>query len=119
VCPDRIHWKRTFFVLWLGQAFSILGSAAAQFAFPAYVQAAVRPEALGRVLTPITSPMSLAIPVGLVAAGPVAKVVGVASWFTISGVAILLATALGHLLTRRFAPTAPVAEGPTDANPGP
>lgn len=26
------QWKRTFFIIWTGQAFSILGSSAAQFA---------------------------------------------------------------------------------------
>lgn len=57
----------------------------------ALVQTSVPPESLGRVFSLTTSMMSLATPAGLFVAGPLAKVVGVPVWFSISGVLILLA----------------------------
>ena len=60
---------------------------------PSYVslvQAAAPPESLGRVFALMTAVMSLATPVGLFVAGPVAEAVGVATWFLLSGVFILV-----------------------------
>lgn len=56
----------------------------------ALVQSSVPPESLGRVFALMTSLVSLATPFGLFVAGPVAEMVGVATWFLISGVLILL-----------------------------
>ena len=101
------RWKRTFFTIRAGQAFSLPGSAAAQFALIWWLTlrtgSPVPPASLGRVFALVTSLMSLAIPVGLFVAGPLAGLVGIASWFSISGGLIVAAAALGFLLTRREA----------------
>lgn len=68
----------------------------------AYIQSTIDPAALGRVFAIVTSIMSLAIPVGLFVAAPIAEMVGIASWFVVSGVLIILAAIIGFLLTRRF-----------------
>ncbi len=182
-------WKRTFFIIWAGQAFSIIGSSAAQFAiiwwltvrtgspvvlamatmagflpqaivgpfagvwgglkdkllmislalgalglalavagtlppsgfvafailcvfmgltgnfftvpYIAYIQSSVPPASLGRVFALLTGMMSLATPAGLFLAGPAAAIVGVAAWFSISGVLILLAAVFGYAAIRR------------------
>lgn len=66
----------------------------------AFIQGAVPPESLGRVYSLLTSIMSLATPIGLLIAGPIAEIVGVAPWFFISGVLILANGVLCHILTR-------------------
>lgn len=69
--------------------------------FIAYVQEVIPPASLGRVLTMLTSIMSLSTPVGLMVAGPFAESVGVARWFLISGLIIALVAVFGYLLTAR------------------
>jgi len=138
-------WAVTFFIIWTGQAFSLLGSSAAQFAIiwwltiqtgsatvlamaglagflpqalvgpfagvwvdrlsrkrvmiaadlfiaaaSGALAASVPPESLGRVFSLMGAVMSLATPVGLFVAGPVAEAAGVPNWFLASGVGILL-----------------------------
>ena len=80
----------------------IMGAAGSIFSVPyfALVQAGIRPEALGRVFALLGAVMTLAAPLGLVAAGPGARFLGVDGWFLGSGLVILTAVILGHLMTR-------------------
>ncbi|MEW5921590.1 MAG: hypothetical protein AB1796_11730 [Bacillota bacterium] len=48
-----------------------------------------------------TGLMSLAIPLGLFVAGPIAEIIGVAAWFFVSGVLIVLTAMLGYVLIRK------------------
>lgn len=68
-----------------------MGAAGNLFNIPymAYLQQTIPPEAQGRVFSLIISLMSLAMPVGLLIAGPVAQLYGIAKWFLITGIAIV------------------------------
>ncbi len=70
--------------------------------FMAYVQSTVDPASLGRVFSLILSLMSFAVPLGLFVAGPVAEKVGIATWFLISGVLIMVTAIFGHYFVRRL-----------------
>lgn len=73
--------------------------------FTAYIQETVPFEAQGRAFSLIGSLMSLAMPVGLVIAGPVAERHGVPVWFVVSGIVSIIVTTLSALtvLPRRQA----------------
>ncbi|MCQ4637387.1 MFS transporter [Anaerovorax odorimutans] len=58
-----------------------------------YMQETVAPESLGRAFSLLGSVMSLAMPLGLLIAGPCAEKLGVAFWFLASGIAMVLVTA--------------------------
>ncbi len=67
----------------------------------AFIQEVVPPASLGRVLTILTSLMSLSTPLGLMVAGPLAESIGVARWFLISGLAIVVIAVFGYYLTNQ------------------
>ncbi len=79
----------------------------------AYIQESTPPEVLGKVFSLLMSALSLAMPVGLLFAGPIADAVGPERWFFWSGAAIAGTGALCWLLTRRYdgqtAPSEPLA----------
>jgi DHA3 family macrolide efflux protein-like MFS transporter len=56
----------------------------------AIFQERIAPECLGRVFSLSMSMMSLAMPIGLILAGAFAEVIGVHTWFLISGVLVML-----------------------------
>jgi predicted MFS family arabinose efflux permease len=56
----------------------------------ALLQTTVKPEMQGRVLTAPTVMYSLASPLGLAIAGPVADLVGPQMWFVLAGVTCLI-----------------------------
>lgn len=58
--------------------------------FGVMIQTMIDPSALGRVMALINSLMLVATPVGLFVAGPMAELVGVATWFAISGILIVM-----------------------------
>lgn len=58
----------------------------------------VRPEYLGRVFSLSLSTMSLAVPLGLIAAGCFADMTGVETWFAISGIFIAGIAVVGAVL---------------------
>jgi DHA3 family macrolide efflux protein-like MFS transporter len=64
----------------------------------AVVQAAVAPEMQGRVFTLIGSVATGMAPLGLIAAGPVADLLGVRTWFVFGGVITALMGGLGFFL---------------------
>ncbi|MDP3448891.1 MAG: MFS transporter [Eubacteriales bacterium] len=60
----------------------------------AIFQERIAPECLGRVLSLSMSMMSLAMPIGLILAGAFAEVIGVHTWFLISGILVILISLL-------------------------
>lgn len=82
---------------------ALMGLTGSFFSVPyiAYIQSTIPAASLGRVLAILTSMMSLAIPLGLFLAGPLAERVGVASWFFYSGILIVLTAIVGHIMVRR------------------
>lgn len=68
----------------------------------AYTQETIAPEMMGKVFSLLMTVMTLAMPVGLLVAGPVSEVAGVDAWFLWSGVALIATGILCRLLTRRF-----------------
>lgn len=64
----------------------------------AIFQEKVRPEYLGRVFSLSISTMSLAMPLGLIASGFFADMIGVDIWFLISGIFIMAIAVVGALL---------------------
>ncbi len=62
--------------------------------FMAYVQTVVPPESLGRVFSLLLSIMSLAMPLGLLATGPIAELIGVANCFALAG-SLMIVSAVG------------------------
>lgn len=71
--------------------------------YMSYLQQTIPPEAQGRVFSLITSLMCLAMPVGLIIAGPVAQAQGVAKWFLIAGIAMTVITLISAKLTSNTA----------------
>lgn len=69
--------------------------------YTAYIQSTVPPASLGRVFALLGSLLSLAIPLGLFVAGPLAEIVGIATWFFISGVLIVLTAVLGYIFIEK------------------
>lgn len=66
----------------------------------AYLQQHIPHEAQGRAFSLLSSLMSLAMPLGLMIAGPVAERYGVPMWFFITGIAICVLTALCAALVK-------------------
>ena len=64
----------------------------------AIYQEMVSPEYLGRVFSLSLSTMSLAMPLGLIAAGCFADMTGVETWFAISGIFIAVIAVVGAVL---------------------
>lgn len=58
--------------------------------FTVLIQTSFDPGTIGRVMSILNSMMLIATPVGLLVAGPVAERIGVAPWFLISGILIIL-----------------------------
>ena len=66
--------------------------------YAAYMQETVPHEMQGRAFSTMNSLMSLTMPIGLVIAGPVAEILGVKSWFFISGLAFIIITSISYML---------------------
>ncbi len=70
--------------------------------YQAYVQLTIPPQSLGRVFSLIFSAMSFASPVGLVVAGPLAEILGIQTWFWISGLLVTIVGVIAMVTTRKF-----------------
>lgn len=70
----------------------------------AYIQQSVPQENLGKVISFVTSMMSLGIPIGLFVAGPVADIIGVNRWMGIAGILMLCVGLLSLWITRAEEP---------------
>lgn len=68
----------------------------------AYIQESTPPESLGKVFSLYMTLMTLAMPIGLLVAGPVAEVVGADTWFFWSGAVMVGAAVLCRVMTRRY-----------------
>ena len=95
--PSTYGWFWAFAVACLA-----MGGCASIYGLPVmtYMQEDIPPEKLGRAFSLLGTAMSAAMPLGLLLAGPCAEAWGVARWFLISGVAMVLICAI-MLLTRR------------------
>ena len=69
--------------------------------FMAYVQTVVPPESLGRVFSMLLSIMSLAMPLGLLATGPIAELIGVANCFALAGSLMIVSAVGGYFGVKR------------------
>ncbi len=78
-----------------------MGAASTLYNVPymAYFQQNIPPEAQGRVFSLVGSLMSLAMPVGLAIAGPLAETYGAALLFFVAGIAMVLIMSVSALLT--------------------
>jgi DHA3 family macrolide efflux protein-like MFS transporter len=70
--------------------------------FTAYIQKTIPQENLGKVISLVTSVMSLAAPVGMFIAGPVSSLLGISRWMIIAGILMLIVGALCYILTREY-----------------
>jgi DHA3 family macrolide efflux protein-like MFS transporter len=68
----------------------------------AYIQETTAPEMMGKVMSLIMMTMTLAMPAGLLLAGPVSEVIGVTAWYRWSGVAIIAVGFICRLTTRKY-----------------
>jgi len=68
----------------------------------AYTQETIAPEMMGKVFSLLMTVMTLAMPIGLLLAGPVSEIVGVDRWFFWSGIALVAAGILCRMMTRRY-----------------
>jgi DHA3 family macrolide efflux protein-like MFS transporter len=93
VLPAVPPWPSLLAILAVG-AMASLANAPIQ----AILQATVPPELQGRVFTLFTTLATAATPVGLVAAAPVAEVLGVRAWYVAGGLAAAAAAAVGYFV---------------------
>lgn len=70
--------------------------------YMAYIQETTEPEVMGKVFSLLMTAMTLAMPIGLLVAGPAVEIVGVEVWFFWSGIAMIGASILCYVLTRKF-----------------
>lgn len=68
----------------------------------AYVQESIAPEMMGKVFSLMMTAMTLAMPVGLLIAGPVSETIGVDRWFFWSGAALIVTGVICRLLTKPY-----------------
>lgn len=99
VLPGDIRYFWLFAVLC-----AIMGASGNLYNIPymAYAQQNVAPEAMGRVFSLMGSLMSLAMPVGLLIAGPVAQSMGVAFWFLVSGALVAGVALISAVVTKNM-----------------
>jgi DHA3 family macrolide efflux protein-like MFS transporter len=64
--------------------------------YMAYIQKSVPAENLGKVISTVTSIISLGIPLGLFVAGPIAHWVGVGTWMIGAGITLTLIGTLSY-----------------------
>lgn len=90
------YWMFVFFCMLMGGVGNLYN-----IPFTSYLQETVAPEKLGRVFSLFGSVMSAAMPIGLLVAGPMSEKVGIAKWFLISGVLVLIFSLLCLVFYRR------------------
>lgn len=83
-----------------GALCALMGASGNVFSIPytTHLQQTIPPESLGRVFSLIGSFMSLAMPIGLLLAGPFAERYGVAAWFLVGGAAVMGISAVAFSL---------------------
>lgn len=101
ILPSGGFWAFVICCFVMGGAGTFIG-----VPFMAYAQESFPPEKLGKVFSMWFTTMSLAMPVGLLAAGPISEAVGVGRWFFVSGIALLGVAAWFRARTRACMDTA-------------
>jgi len=66
-----------------------------------YMQETIAPDMLGKVLSLISTLFNLALPIGLLFAGPLSEVVGISNWFLLSGCSVIFIAIYSRRITRR------------------
>ena len=69
--------------------------------YMAYIQRSVAAENLGKVISTLTSIISIGIPVGMFVAGPIAERVGVGRWMIGEGIVMVAIGIVSYLWTRQ------------------
>jgi DHA3 family macrolide efflux protein-like MFS transporter len=88
-------WIFIFVCLFMGAGVNICN-----IPYISYIQQTLPNEAQGRVLSLYYSLVSIAMPIGLLFAGPVSQVLGLTPLFIIAGTGILCALLLGRIINR-------------------
>lgn len=70
--------------------------------YMAYIQKSVDPQNLGKVISTITSIISIGIPLGMFVAGPIAEKVGVGNWMIGVGIVLAIIGTLSYVFTKGF-----------------
>ena len=70
--------------------------------YMAYIQESTPPEVMGKVFSLLMTAMTVAMPIGLLVAGPAVEAVGVDTWFFWSGVAMIGAAILCCVINRKY-----------------
>ncbi|MCL2336991.1 MAG: MFS transporter [Firmicutes bacterium] len=68
----------------------------------AYTQETIAPEMMGKVFALLMTSMTWAMPVGLLAAGPISERIGVNQWFFWTGFALIFTALLCRLMTAPY-----------------
>lgn len=70
--------------------------------FFAYIQESTEPEVMGKVFSLLMTGMMMAMPIGLLVAGPVSEIIGVDKWFLYSGIGLFLTGIWFRISTKRY-----------------
>ncbi len=70
--------------------------------YMAYIQKSVAADKLGKVISTITSIVSIGIPLGMIAAGPISEKIGIQNWMVGIGIIQALVGVLSYIWTRRY-----------------
>ncbi len=103
--PPSAFWAFCIVVFVIGST-GMMGN----IPYMAYIQKSVAAESHGKVISTITSIISLGIPLGMFVAGPIAERVGVNTWMIGVGIILSLIGILSYLGTRRFDHNEQIAE---------
>ncbi len=95
--PSSAFWLFCIIVFIMGAT-----GIASNIPFTAYIQKTIPPENLGKVISLVTSIMSLAAPIGMFIAGPISQIIGVSNWMICAGVLMLIVGFLCYILTKEF-----------------
>ena len=68
----------------------------------AYTQETIAPEKMGKVFSLLMTGMTLAMPIGLLVAGPVSEIIGIDRWFLWSGIALVFTGIICRILTKPY-----------------
>lgn len=90
------YWIFVFFCILMGAMGNLYN-----IPFTAYLQETIAPEKLGRVFSLFGSVMSAAMPVGLIIAGPMSEKLGIAMWFLLSGIFVVILSGLSLIFYQR------------------
>ncbi len=95
--PTEAFWAFCIIVFVIGTT-GMMG----HIPYMAYIQKSIAAEKLGKVISTITSIISLGIPLGMSVAGPIAQEVGVGTWMVGAGITLILIGTVSYFWTRGF-----------------